>query len=277
MIRKVIGVFKKRIERFLESRKKIVAVQVPVLFSELLKGKKALITGGSRGIGLEIALAFVRAGADVVITGRDREQLDKALANIREVNSTAHISTLILDICDTESFADKLKGIGQFDVLVNNAGYVGGGVFGTTTREAYDKTLETNLRGAYFISQYVSRIWIQSGIKGNILNICSASSLRPGESPYILSKWGLRALTVGMARSLIKYGIVVNGIAPGCTNTQKFSRDGNIANHRNPSGRLVTAVEIANMSVVLVSSLCRMVVGDVLYMTGGGAITTFDD
>jgi len=277
LIRKIIGALRRRIQRLRKRHEKLVAVQVPVLYSELLKGRKALITGGSCGIGLAIAEAFVRAGADVVITGRNSGQLDKAIARLKNVNAAACVSTLILDICDTESFPDKLKIVEPFDVLVNNAGYVGGGVFGTTTREAYDKTLETNLRGAYFMSQCVSGQWIANGVKGNILNVCSASSLRPGESAYILSKWGLRALTIGMARKLIKHGIVVNGIAPGCTDTAKFALDGNICNSRNPSGRMVTTVEIANMSVVLVSSLCRMVVGDVLYMTGGAAITTLDD
>ena len=80
-----------------------------------------------------------------------------------------------------------------------------------------------------------------------------------------------------MAKSLVKHGIVVNGLAPGCTNTQKFSPDGNIANPHNPTGRMVAVEEIANMAVILVSSLSRMIVGDVIYMTGGGAITTLDD
>ena len=81
-----------------------------------------------------------------------------------------------------------------------------------------------------------------------------------------------------MAKQLIKHGIVVNGLAPGVTNTEHFTHgEKNIGKPSNPSGRMVTKEEIANMSVILVSPLCRMVVGDILYMTGGGAIITLDD
>jgi NAD(P)-dependent dehydrogenase (short-subunit alcohol dehydrogenase family) len=166
----------------------------------------------------------------------------------------------------------------MFDILVNNAGYVGGGSFGNTSESEYDAVLDTNLKGTYFLSQEVARCWIENGTHGNILNVCSASSLRPGDSPYIISKWGMRSLTVGMAKRLIKQGIVVNGIAPGITDTDRFTHgEKDIGKLSNPSGRMVTKEEIANMAVILVSSLCQMVVGDILYMTGGGAITTLDD
>ena len=124
----------------------------------------------------------------------------------------------------------------------------------------------------------MSRKWIAGNVKGNILNVCSASSLRPGNSPYILSKWGVRSLTIGMAKQLIKHGIVVNGLAPGVTDTDKFTHgNDDICKASNPTGRMVTREEIANMAVILVSSLCRMVVGDILYMTGGGGVVTLDD
>ena len=257
------------------TRVKLVPVEVPVFHNALLKGRRALITGGGSGIGLSIAEAYGRSGASVILAGRTVSRLEDASHNLERLG--AEVSVVDLDVCDVASFAGKLDKIGDFDILVNNAGFVGGGVFGTTSEVDYNRVLETNLRGAYFLSQEVSSRWIKNKVKGNILNICSASSLRPGESPYILSKWGLRALTIGMARRLVKHGIVVNGLAPGCTNTDQFSRDGDLTNGRNPSGRLVTTTEIGNMAVVMVSSLARMVVGDVLFVTGGGAITTLDD
>lgn len=251
-------------------------VYVPVLQSELLKDRRALITGGATGIGFAIAGAFLSSGAEVVITGREFARLSNAREKLSKLGK---VQVLQLDNSDPSKFPEALNAVNHFDILVNNAGYVGGGAFGTTSVNEYDKVLNTNLRGAYFLSQEVCKRWVEDGTRGNILNICSASSLRPGDSPYVLSKWGLRSLTVGMARRFIKYGIVVNGIAPGCTNTAKFckSQDGNISHERNPSGRMVTVQEIANLSVVMVSSLARMVVGDILYVTGGGAITTLDD
>ena len=257
------------------TRVKLVPVEVPVFHNALLKGRRALITGGGSGIGLAIAEAYGRSGASVVLSGRTVTRLEDASHNLERLG--VEVSVVDLDVCDVASFAGKLDKIGDFDILVNNAGFVGGGVFGTTSEVDYNRVLETNLRGAYFLSQEVSSRWIKNKVRGNILNICSASSLRPGESPYILSKWGLRALTIGMARRLVKHGIVVNGLAPGCTNTDQFSRDGDLTNSRNPRGRLVTTTEIGNMAVVMVSPLARMVVGDVLFVTGGGAITTLDD
>lgn len=265
----------RKVAAWLRGPVKVVPVMVPVLQADLLRGRRALVTGGASGIGLGVAEAFLNAGADVILAGRNERRLQAAKETLSRKSDCVSIATL--DVCDVKSLRRRLDGVGEFDILVNNAGYVGGGNFGATSEDEYDKALDTNLRGAYFLSQEVSKRWIESGIKGNILNICSASSLRPGDSPYILSKWGLRALTVGMAKRLVKHGIVVNGLAPGCTNTVQFSGGGNLINTKNPSGRLVTVQEVANLAVVLVSTLSRMVVGDILYVTGGGAITTLDD
>jgi NAD(P)-dependent dehydrogenase (short-subunit alcohol dehydrogenase family) len=251
-----------------------IPVYVPVMQNEFLKGRTALITGGGSGIGYAIAEAFLRAGATVVISGRNEEKLKKAISGL---SSKGVVSYIQMDNANPNLFEKIVSEMQSFDILVNNAGYVGGGSFGNTLESEYDKVLDVNLKGAYFLSEVVSNRWIKQGVKGNILNICSASSLRPGQSPYILSKWGLRSLTVGMAKLLVKHGIVVNGLAPGCTNTQKFSPNGDIANIKNPSGRMVTVEEVANMAVILVSSLSRMIVGDIVYMTGGGAIVTLDD
>ena len=269
-----IGRIFRKIGKTFRRSEKFVPVYIPVLDTDLLNGRTALITGGGSGIGFAIAKAFSAAGASVIICGRDIKKLQDAATSIG-----GQTRIFGLDMTDTAAFASFVGKVGDFDILVNNAGYVGGGVFGSTQISEYDKVLDTNLKGAYFLSQEVSKLWIARGVRGNILNVCSASSLRPGESPYILSKWGLRSLTIGMARNLIKHGIVVNGIAPGCTNTEKFcarERE-DINNHRNPTGRMVTVQEVANLAVIMASSLARMVVGDVLYVTGGGAITTLDD
>ena len=253
-----------------------IPVKVPLLQTELLQNRTALITGATRGIGFAIAEAFSRAGANVIITGRDEGRVKSAVAMLQKSGQMA--SGIVLDIRNVSEFAKSLSGLPSFDILVNNAGFLGGAGFGNTAEVDYDLTLDTNLKGHYFLSQHVAKDWIEKGVKGNVLNVCSASSLRPGTSPYILSKWGLRALTVGMAKQLIKHGIVVNGIAPGVTNTDRFANGSeDIAKTSNPSGRMATVDEIANMAVILVSPLCRMVVGDILYMTGGGGVVTLDD
>ena len=183
------------IRPILVQREKLVPIKIPVLTDTLLVGRRGLVTGGSSGIGLAIAQAMVRSGADVIVTGRDEKRLIESIKQIRRMCRTSEqkVSGVQLDMTDITSFSSVLTEFGAFDILVNNAGYVGGGSFGDTKESEYDKVMDTNLKGAYFLSEAVSNSWIDNGTKGNILNICSASSLRPGRSPYILSKWGLRA------------------------------------------------------------------------------------
>ncbi len=280
MFVKLFRTLKSRIKARLP--KQIVRVQVPVfvpmLNNNLLAGRTALITGGTQGIGLAMAKAFVASGAKVVITGRKQEKIDKAVAAIGLGGQG-----FLLDNQAVETFTsciDKLSDrYGLPDILVNNAGVIICGKFGKTEVDNYDSIMDTNLKGAYFLSQEMANRWIAANIQGNILNICSSSSLRPGYSPYALSKWGMRAMTSGLAKLLIKHGIVVNGLAPGPTSTSMFVKDGSngINYPMSPAGRLVTEEEVANLAVVLVSGLSRMVIGDVLYVTGGAGTITVDD
>lgn len=260
-------------------------VYVPVLQSRLLLGRKALITGGTSGIGYAIACAFARSGAKIAVTGRDATKVKSVVHKIEGECGidSGQVYGLKFDSLSCDAFSDTFRKVdeklGGIDILVNNAGIVRGEMFGSASCTGYDEVMDTNLRGPFFLSQCISEEWKKKQIKGNILNICSASSLRPGDSAYILSKWGMRSLTLGMARDLIKYGIVVNGLAPGPTDTPHFVGDGQggIGCPGNPSGRLATMTEIANLAVILVSDMGRLVVGDVLYATGGAGVITYDD
>lgn len=260
-------------------------VDNPVLYGSLLGGRAALITGGTSGIGLAMAETFVRNGAAVVITGRSRERIDAAIQHVTAKVEGARIAGVILDNTtgDEAAFARALDeaedALGRsLDVLVNNAGVIAGGSVPNTDMDGFDLTLATNLRGAYFLSQAFARRLVAARREGNILNVCSSSSLRPAISPYTVSKWGLRGLTMGLAKALAPHGIVVNGIAPGPTATPMLmGDDDNLTNSGVPAGRYATAEEIANMAVVLVSDLSRMVVGDIVYMTGGCGNLTYDD
>ena len=190
---------------------------------------------------------------------------------------------ILMDNSHISSFEDIFQKIlsligGRLDILVNNAGVMGGN-FGSASEQEYDKVLATNLKGSFFLSQIVAKHMKNNSIKGNILNIASSSSLRPANSAYILSKWGIRGLTLGLAKTLIPYDIVVNGIAPGPTKTPMLidEKQKDIINENNPLGRYIMPEEIANMAVILVSNMGRSIVGDIIYMTGGAGIITLDD
>ena len=266
-------------------QKNVTANICSITQNELLKNRTALVTGGTSGIGLEITKAFLRSGASVVFTGRNEEKINKIFDIVvtDEPSFNDRLHGILMDNTDVSSFEPKISQVlpligGKLDVLINNAGILDGW-FGTSSENEYDKVLNTNLKGAFFLSQVVARHMKTNGIKGNILNIASSSSLRPANSAYALSKWGIRGLTLGMAKSLIPYGIVVNGIAPGPTKTPMLMDEKmtNIVNDNIPLERYVMPEEIANMAVIMVSDMGRSIVGDIVYMTGGAGIITFDD
>lgn len=260
--------------------------KVSVLASNsLLSGRTALITGGTSGIGYHIACAFVNSGCNVIITGRDSKRINDACDSIKQkFDAGAKVLGIVINNLEVNSFEENLKEAislspsKEIDILVNNAG-VNGGHFSQCTEEEYDKILETNLKGPFFLTKVFAKYLINNKIEGNILNVASASSLRPADSAYCLSKWGIRGFTEGCARSLAPYNIVVNGIAPGPTATSMLLEENkdDYSWPVNLTKRMAMPEEIANMSVILVSHLSRMIVGDIVYMTGGGGNITNED
>lgn len=286
MIRKILRFFKRGLV-YMFYGQPVVHVNPSISVvnrNDLLNGRTALITGGTSGIGKAMASAFMNAGANVIITSRTKE---KAEAIAKELSSSYPERLVIgieLNNDDVDSFNNTFNsllsiiGNNKIDILVNNAG-VRGGRWGATSRSEYEQVMNTNLKGAFFLSEIVAKYMKENEIHGNILNICSASSLRPANSAYCLSKWGLRALTEGMAKTLIPYDIIVNGIAPGPTATPMFGFESsnNIEASSQPNKRFTTVEEIANMAVIYVSDMARTIVGDIAYMTGGAALLTYDD
>lgn len=253
--------------------------------NELLAGRNALIVGGTKGIGYAMARAFLDAGAaNVIITGRKAESNAAACAALAENPAyKGRIHSMELDYCKTEDFEtvparceELLKGA-KPDILVNNGG-VSGSKFTKTDVADWDRVMNTNLRGVYFLSRVMGLYMKDNGIQGNILNVASSSAMYPAPSPYYVSKWGIRALTPGLAKIFIPYNIVVNCLVPGPTATDMLhvSKD-NITAPGLPSGRYTTPEELAALAVVLVSAMGRSVVGDCLNATGGCGITTIDD
>lgn len=253
--------------------------------SELLSGRCALITGGTSGIGLAIAEAFVNAGARVIVTGRSKEKILKAVDDLNKNRMRKCAYGALMDVKNIDQMKETVSKLVRddvfacpIDILVNNAGILGQFGISNISENDFDEVIDTNLKGPFFLSSIIGQYMKENHIEGNILNIASSSSLRPANSAYGISKWGIRGFTQGLAKSLIPYGVTVNGLAPGPTATPMVLDDIDNGIQRNGIfGRHIMPEEIANMSVVLVSGIGKAVVGDIVYMTGGYGLLSTDD
>lgn len=223
-------------------RKEKFAVPSIVYNNKLLEGRLALVSGGTSGIGLEIARAFLKTGAKVVISGSSETKLNKALDSLQHEN----LRGIIMDVAkpaemnaSIEKAASLFPGM-KISILVNSAGVTQKCSFYDLSEKEYDKIMEINVKGVYFLSRSVSKYMIENGVKGNILNISSSSALKPAFNAYQLSKWAIRGFTVGLAEQLAPYGITVNAIAPGKTFTSMMvvENETNMNCESQPCGRV---------------------------------------
>lgn len=281
---KIISKIKSFAKKFQKEVK--TPIYIPVSAGNMLAKKTVLITGGYRGIGLAIAKACINNGASVILAGRNEQKLNEAINKIKEnqLLTNQQITPLVIDVLDVDSIKHKIEEISsvvqykKIDILVNNAGVSAGNPIGKTSEVDYDKVLDTNMKGTYFMAQEFANYLVEKKIQGNILNISSVSGIRPAITPYMLSKWGIVGLTKGLAKQLIKYGIVVNGIAPGPTATDMLNKDGSDLMYKgSPAKRYADPIEIGNLAVFLISDMGRMIVGDTVYITGGCGNLTLDD
>ncbi len=188
-----------------------------------LQGKTALITGGSRGIGLAIARKLGQMGASIAISGRSQKSLDAAVTEL----SGAGVKALAIsaDVSIAKQVADMVQrtnaAFGDIHILVNNAGV---GIFGPAheqSEENWDTVIDTNLKGVFLCSKAVAPQMIRQKT-GHIINISSLAgkNANAGGGIYYASKWGLQGLTFCMAEDLRQYGIRVSAICPGSVHTE---------------------------------------------------------
>lgn len=250
-------------------RKEKFAVPSIVYNNKLLEGRLALVSGGTSGIGLEIARAFLKTGAKVVISGSSETKLNKALDSLQHEN----LRGIIMDVAkpaemnaSIEKAASLFPGM-KISILVNSAGVTQKCSFYDLSEKEYDKIMEINVKGVYFLSRSVSKYMIENGVKGNILNISSSSALKPAFNAYQLSKWAIRGFTVGLAEQLAPYGITVNAIAPGKTFTSMMvvENETNMNCESQPCGRYIDPKEVANLAVFMCSNCGSMIMGDTIY------------
>ena len=256
-------------------RTKAVYVERPS--GATLSGKIALISGGTGGIGFAIAQAFSAEGCKCVLTSSSEARLLSACRCLG-----GNVDSSVLDLTAPESIEDRVQELverfGCPDILVNAAGIrAPAGGFMSLTPGDWDRVMSVNLKGPFFLSRCICGKMIERGIRGHVLNISSASALRPAWNVYEISKWGMNGFTKGLADSMVGKGIVVNAIGPGPVATPMLGwKPGDSIDHpSNPAGRWATPREIADLAVYLVSGKADMIVGETVYISGGGGTISF--
>jgi len=243
-----------------------------------LSGRVALVTGTSQGLGQLFARALAKAGADLVLTSRNRERLTAFEAEIKALGRRA--VSLELDVRELESIARMVEeaeaAYGRVDILVNNAGCNRRKPALDVTWDDWNVVLDTNLRGSFFVAQAVARGMVQRGY-GRIINIGSVTSVAgcAGLGPYGASRGGIRQLTMSLADDWGKHGVTVNCLAPGwfrtAQNTVLYEDQEWVEylNDRIPVTRPGQPHDLDAAVVFLAAESSRYVTGQTLLVDGG--------
>lgn len=244
-----------------------------------LDNRRALVSGGSRGIGFAAAIALARAGAQVWIIARNAEPLGEAVKTAAAAG--LQLNSVVLDITHTGQVASTLAQLPDFDILVNSAGLARHQPFLEVSEENFDAVMAVNLRATFFISQQVARRMKAHQIAGSIIHISSQMGHvgGPERSVYCASKFALEGLTKTMALELGESGIRVNTLCPTFIETE-LSR----ANLADPVfgryvldniklKRLATLEDVMGPVVFLASPAAAMITGTSLMVDGGWTAT----
>jgi len=247
-------------------------------FSEL-KDKKVIVVGGSKGIGKNIALAFAKLGSDVVITGRNVEDLRKTTEELEEFNSNCfYLKADIQNVSEVYNMIDSAcSRLGRIDVLVNNAGINIPKPALEVSEEDWDSVLDTNLKGTFFCSQRAGKHMINEGIEGRIINIVSQMAFVGyiKRAAYCSSKGGAVQLTKALAIEWAKHQIKVNAVAPTFIETdltrtmfkdQDFYQD---VISRIPLGKMAKPDDVTGAVLFLASDLANFITGETIRVDGG--------
>ena len=247
-----------------------------------LAGRRALITGSSRGIGFAIAGALAGAGAEILLNGRDGEALGTAAEQL--ANEGAKVKALAFDVTNEESIREAVSycetELGPIDILVNNAGMQFRSPLESFPTDRFEQVMRTNVQSVFMVGQAVARHMIARK-SGKIINICSVLSnhARTSVAPYSASKAAVANLTRGMATDWAKHGLNVNAIAPGYIRTEL--NEALLSNvefnswveQRTPMGRWADPAELGGAAVFLASEASSFVNGHILYVDGGFTAT----
>jgi 3-oxoacyl-[acyl-carrier protein] reductase len=238
-----------------------------------LTGKVALVTGGTRGIGLATVRALAEAGAEVVLTGRDEAKAKEAAASVEGA-----VSGQALDVTDAKAVATLVRGVakehGRLDIVVANAGIMEDALLGMIREELVDRTLTTNVAGTIHTVQAAARAMMRKK-SGVIIVLASVVGEHgsAGQTVYAASKAAVANIALSAAKELGRSGIRVNAVAPGLIETaltEGLGEDAVAANiGKTPLGRLGRPEDVANAIRFLVSAEASFITGQVLGIDGG--------
>ena len=249
-----------------------------------LKGKTALVTGGSRGLGLQIAEALGEMGAAVVLTSRKKPELEEAVAHLAKLQIQS--SSYVCDVGKREAIAPAvdaiLKDFGRIDILFNNAGATWGAPAEDHPLEAWDKLVNVNLTGAFLVSQRVAKQSMIPNKWGRIVNTASVAGLGASDPrvvktvAYNATKHGMVGLTRQLAAEWGPYGITVNAICPGFfpSKMTKGTLDamGKALAELTPTRRLGGPDDLKGLAVLLASEASRHITGQAIAVDGGAIL-----
>jgi len=249
-----------------------------------LKGRTALVTGGSRGLGLQMAEALGEMGAKVAITARKKDELDEAASRLKKLNIEAR--TYVCDIGKREQvgpLADAvLKDFGKVDILVNNAGATWGSPAEDHPLEAWDKLVNVNLTGAFLLSQQIAKRSMIPAKWGRIINTASVAGITASDPrvvrtvAYNATKHGLVGVTRQLAAEWGEHGITVNAICPGFfpSKMTKGTLDKltPLVLEVTPTRRLGNDEDLKGLVALLASEASRHITGQAIAVDGGATI-----
>lgn len=232
--------------------------------NETLHGKKIVITGGGRGLGFSMAKKFVTEGAEVLIAGRNTKVLEESAKKL----GCKYLQLDVSNPSGFDAFMIKAKEeLGGMDVLVNNAGIsLHENTFFDVTPETFDKQVDTNLKGAFFLTQSFIRHIKESGTKPCVLFVSSETGDTMDFRPYGFTKAAINSMVQGLAHLFAKDGIRVNAVAPGITASEMtgLSTEGDISYGGNISGRVYMPEEVAETAAFLISEAAGCVSGQII-------------
>lgn len=250
-------------------------MQLPTMPSFSLKGRSALVVGASSGIGTACAVALAEHGAKVTVAARRKEKLQILVNQMKKRNYEVQI--LVMDINNVEETKEIISSHSSYDILVNSAGIAKHSAAKDTVLDDYDIVMNTNLRGAYFLTQSVSKKLISSKKAGSLINISSQMGLVGGQerAVYCASKHAVEGFTKAMAIELGVHNIRVNTICPTFILTEMTQKTFEVPEKRNwieskiKIGRIGKVEDIMGAVVYLASDASSLVTGSSLLVDGG--------